>query len=155
MRFFDCAAAFVAVVCSCATNSDPKVPKKGDIDALQGTWILIAKEENGKVARFDQTGKDKKTAIYLTFKGDTCLNQVGDEPKETREAIVSIDQDKTPCWIDFTLKDGENKGKVIRRVYQLKDDTFKECYIQDSEKRPTEFGSGNGQVVLTWARVKK
>ncbi len=81
-----------------------------------------------------------------------CLNVAGDE---SRESTISIDQDKTPSWIDFTLKGGENKGKVIRRVYQYKDDIFKECYIKESEKRPTEFGSGNDQVVLTWARVKK
>lgn len=58
--------------------------------------------------------------------------------------------------MDATDTEGENIGKVIQAIYELKGDTMRVCYAMDGGARPTEFATKRGStwLVVTYRREK-
>ena len=105
---------------------------KKELKALQGTWKVVAAEQDGdpldRIIGGTLTIKDNnftiKTAGGTEMKGDLTLNP-----------------SKKPKHIDLAHQEGLLKDKTWQGIYELKDDTLKLCYAEaDSEKeRPSEF----------------
>ncbi|MBN9119471.1 MAG: TIGR03067 domain-containing protein [Planctomycetes bacterium] len=114
-----------------AVARDEEAAKK-EQKALQGTWKVVAAEQDGdpldRIVGGTLTIKDNnftiKTAGGTELKGD-----------------LTLDPAKAPKHINLVHQDGPLKDKTWQGIYELKGDTIKLCYAEaDSEKdRPTEF----------------
>ena len=121
----------LAVATFGAARADDEAAKK-ELKALQGTWKVVAAEQDGdpldRIVGGTLTIKDNnftiKTAGGTELKGDLILNPA-----------------KTPKHIDFAHQDGLLKDKTWQGIYELKNDALKLCYAEaDSDKeRPAEF----------------
>jgi uncharacterized protein (TIGR03067 family) len=120
-----------------------------DLKNMEGTWILVSGEENGKPIS-EQTMK----ASRLEIKGDKHNVKVGDD---TFVGTHKIDPSKKPKTIDASDTDGKFKGKTSLGIYEIKGDEFKVCFAAPEKDRPKEFTtkSGTGTMVHVWKRTKK
>lgn len=123
-----CALALAGLVSARADEDAAKKEQK----ALQGTWKVVAAEQDGepldRIVGGTMTVKDNnfhiKTAGGSELKGDLIL-----------------DPAKSPKHVNLAHQDGPLKDKTWQGIYELKGDVLKICYAEaDSEKeRPTEF----------------
>jgi uncharacterized protein (TIGR03067 family) len=114
------------------TTARAEEDAKKELKALQGTWKVVAAEQDGdpldRIVGGTLTIKDNnftiKTAGGTELKGD-----------------LTLDPAKAPKHIDFAHQDGPLKDKTWQGIYELKDDALKLCYAEaDSDKeRPAEF----------------
>jgi uncharacterized protein (TIGR03067 family) len=97
---------------------------------LQGTWIVVSAESEGKSQdRF----KDAKAVV----KGDQVTVTLTKFGRFTR--TFNLFTDTTPCCVDFLNKDG--KGDASEGIYALKDNRLKVLVnLRNGVKeRPTTF----------------
>jgi uncharacterized protein (TIGR03067 family) len=122
-------------------NEDPKKepPKKAesDTDRLQGSWILVSEERDGKPQPASQQKK-----IY-TFAGDKLRLTI--EGGDLREPIANklgfrLNPSKKPKEIDGR----EDGNPVVKGIYLLVGDTLKVCIALPGKDRPTEFVTRQG-----------
>ena len=68
-----------------------------------------------------------------------------------------MDASKTPHTFDAVIGDGEEKGKTVHAIYEIKGDELKVCHGKPDTDRPTELAAkeGSGLAVITLQRVKK
>ena len=101
-----------------------------DTDQLQGTWVVVAAELNGKSA--ESTKGDK-----FTFAGDKITIET--KVRKTNSATFKIDPSTNPKQIDI-----ENRTPA-KGIYQLDADQLKLCY---GNKRPATFDSHAGLLLV-------
>jgi uncharacterized protein (TIGR03067 family) len=120
-----------------------------DLEALQGTWRLVA----GEIGGHKMTTEDLKKA-KLVFKGDRYTVRRGTGP--TIAGNVKLNPAANPKTIDITDAKGAYKGKTLLGIYALKGDELKECFAPPGEPRPTKFATaaGTSQFFHVWKRVK-
>ncbi|HEX5270730.1 MAG TPA: TIGR03067 domain-containing protein [Gemmataceae bacterium] len=135
----------VAVLCAGLAFAEES---KKDLDKLQGVWARSSIVRNGKQVPAD----DFKNA-KLTLKGDKYTL---DEGKETRTGTFKLDGSKNPKTLDIISDAGPNKGKTLKGIYKIEDDTFTYCVAGPDKDRPTEFSSkeGSGHTLLVNKRAK-
>ncbi|HEV2946214.1 MAG TPA: sigma-70 family RNA polymerase sigma factor, partial [Gemmataceae bacterium] len=105
-----------------------------DMDELQGTWMLIAREEDGKRQDFPQG-----VGITVTF--DKGKMTTREEPLglfargagNSNHGAYTLRPNENPKAIDLTFYDGPKKGIYSRQGTQLKI-----CW-GDEEHRPADF----------------
>jgi uncharacterized protein (TIGR03067 family) len=121
---------------------------KKDLDKLQGTWVRASVERNGKPASADELKNTK-----LTLKDDKYTL---DDSKEKRTGTFKLDATKTPKTLDIVADTGPNKGKTLKGIYKIEDDTFTYCVGGPDKDRPTEFTGkeGSGYTLLVNKRDK-
>jgi uncharacterized protein (TIGR03067 family) len=141
--------ALLAFPLAAASRADDK---KTDKDLLQGTWVFVSLERNGKKVTDDDDFqyvllKDAK----WTFKGDTLKSPLWHE-----KVVVTftLDPAKKPPAIDVVVKTADSKD-TVPMLYELKDDTLKLCTGGAPGERPKEFNSKGGQAILTLKRDEK
>jgi uncharacterized protein (TIGR03067 family) len=93
---------------------------KGDKGKLQGTWIVLSAEQDGKPS-------DKAKGNTFTFSAEKVTFS---HPKK-REAAYELDSSQKPKHITIKVKleiegIGQAEG-VVRGIYQLDGDTLKIC----------------------------
>jgi uncharacterized protein (TIGR03067 family) len=124
---------------------------KEEMKKLQGTWIRIYVEVDGK--KSEDGKKEPGKAIILTIKG----NKYGDE-------TFTVDPAKKPKHINVSTVDDKGKAITLRGIYELNGDVLKLCFPFPFEgkfdkigMRPTEFGSkaGGNEVLEVYEREKK
>jgi uncharacterized protein (TIGR03067 family) len=124
--------------------------KKEKKSKLDGTWKPVSVMKNGKE-------EEDKENHSLILKGDTFTIMKGD--KAEVKGTFTTDKKAKPREIDMTVTEAakdDAKGKVLKGIYELKDDTLKWCFSMDAE-RPTEFAAPEGKKVMfiTLKRDKK
>jgi uncharacterized protein (TIGR03067 family) len=125
---------------------------KKDRAALQGTWQVVASEDNGeKVAAEDLKG------LFLIFKGDAIA--IREEGKAEERFSFLLDPTKKPREIDLTIKVGPKKGQTDRAIYQFDGDVLRICIQSNKDApRPRDFTSKVGSklwlVVLQKTKEK-
>jgi uncharacterized protein (TIGR03067 family) len=119
-----------------------------EIKKLQGTWRIIFYETDGITYSADRLAG----LGLLTFKGSNYSWTSDATPGK----IVQIDPNTQPKTITYEFTAGSNKGKKELGIYELKGDTFKDCFAQPGEKRPTDFSAqrGSGHSLVIYERVK-
>jgi uncharacterized protein (TIGR03067 family) len=119
-----------------------------DLDKLQGTWVRVSVERNGKMVPAEELKNSK-----LTLKGDKYTLEEG---KETRSGTFKLDSGKTPKTLDIISDAGPNKGKTLKGIYKIEGDTFTYCVAGPDKDRPTEFSAkeGSGHTLLVNKREK-
>ena len=124
---------------------------KEEMKKLQGKWVRIYVEADGKKSEDDQKKPGK--AIILTVNGD----KYGGE-------TFKLDPAKKPKHINVSTVDDKGKAITLPGIYELKGDVLKLCFPFPFEgkfdkigKRPTEFGSkpGGNDVLEVYQREKK
>jgi uncharacterized protein (TIGR03067 family) len=121
---------------------------KKDLDKIQGTWVRASVERDGKPAPADELKNSK-----LTIKGDKYTL---DDGKEKRTGTLKLDATKTPKTLDIISDSGPNKGKTLKGIYKIEDDTFTYCVAGPDKDRPTEFSAkeGSGHALTVNKREK-
>jgi uncharacterized protein (TIGR03067 family) len=144
------ASMFAALAAVALTAADPAADAKKDLDKLQGTWIMAELEVEGA-----QVAPERLRGTKLVVKGDKYIVTVKNESHET---VITLDPTKKPKAIDMVFRDGPNKDKVHRGIYEVNGDTFKLCRGREPEaERPKEFGSwpDTGVFLVVWKREGK
>jgi len=119
-----------------------------DLKKMAGNWAAVSMQLNGK-KQPEATIK----AIRLTITGDKYNTVVGDEKDE---GTLKIDATKTPKEMDITPSQGENKGKVILCIYELKGNELKVSYAFNGTPRATDFKPGeDGKSVIMLITYKR
>lgn len=150
IRFF---LAFLAasLLLTSAHAADPTV---GDLDKLQGVWVLESLELNGKgVALEALQVNGKPLAPRLTVKGESYTLRLADSPYAM---TCRLDPSAAPKRITLTVIDGPDKGKVFRGIYKLEGDRFTICRTLDpTQTRPIAFATAmdSGLIMGVWKRL--
>ena len=127
--------AFGAIAIALIVTAGESELVRKDRAALQGTWKVIASEQDGEKVPADDI-KD----LFLIFKGDVIL--IREAGKSEEKFSFSLDPAKKPKEIDLTIKFGPAKGRVDRAIYSIEGDTLRIC-IQSAKDtpRPREFST--------------
>jgi uncharacterized protein (TIGR03067 family) len=83
--------------------------------------------------------------------------KVEDGDKVIFTGDMTVHPDRNPKAADSTLtNEGDQKGKIVRAIYELDGDTLKQCWAVERE-RPREFDPkpGPGVNYSVYKRVKK
>jgi uncharacterized protein (TIGR03067 family) len=120
---------------------------KKEKDALQGKWLILSVERDGKSV-------DTWTDGTRVMEGDnyTMTTKKGDTFKGT----FALDPSKTPKAIDFKPSGGQYKDKTLRGIYEIDGDMLKVCFAEPDKERPAEFNSkaGSGWTLATHKKQK-
>lgn len=133
--------------------ADYKKDEKSDLQQLQGTWILVRLERDGKALPDNEVPKTK-----LTVGGNKYTT------KEEKSAVgfgevIELNQSAKPKTIDF--KFSETIGE--KGIYLLDGDTLKICRVPmfgefaGNKNRPAEFSTkkDSNHVLEVWKRKKQ
>ncbi len=125
---------------------------KKDLEKLQGTWILVWAERDGKKLPEEEV---KKTRI--TFKNDTFVFPDASGIGTSQKGIIKIYPSKTPKWMDSKATDDTAKQKTSFGLYEITGDDYKVCFAPPGKDRPVEFTSkpGSDHILQVWKREKK
>jgi RNA polymerase sigma-70 factor (ECF subfamily) len=129
----------------------PEVTDKvaDDAQALQGLWVEVGIESDGKKRAKDDL---KAPPLEMFVKGAEIW--IGREAsKQTgRYKTYKLDATKLPKQIDLTSHDGQEKGQTAAAIYKLENDRLTICmpyYTADTSTRPAEFKTAPGDTLMT------
>jgi len=118
-----------------------------DARRLQGVWIAVSAERNGRAA-------DDLKGHRLTFQGDRFT--IRSNGKLLYQGTFRADPAKKPATIDFKHTRGQALGKGWLGIFLLEGDVLKICDNADdlARGRPAAFATepGSGQVLITFKR---
>ncbi|MGO9570385.1 MAG: TIGR03067 domain-containing protein, partial [Desulfomonilaceae bacterium] len=120
---------------------------------LQGTWVMVSGEMDGKKAADEHVSRSK-----IIYEGNKIQIVVPNQTPETIVAeIVKIDPTKNPKEMHFVRKNGPNAGKTLIGIYEFEGDgQYKFAFDPVGATTLKEFVTkeGTGHVRNTWKRVK-
>ena len=134
-------------------RQDQDAPRKkaiGDQAKIQGTWLVVGGERNGKKA--DDAEAEQVKKLKFIFSGDKLFIKEGEG---AREARFTLHPDKDPKVIKITPLDGPKKDQIANGLYSLTADKLKLCVNNGpDEEEPTEFKTkpGTGLAILELRR---
>jgi uncharacterized protein (TIGR03067 family) len=144
---------FVLSLCLVLTPVLPRaVGVSANKDDLQGKWILIEVEKAGESHKV----KPKSTEFFqLEFKANQVTTIFNGSPSE--KGTYKTDTSKKPRTIDFMPTTGDDKGKTLLGIYEVKGGKLKLCVAEpEVKKRPTKFESKSDDIVVyVLERVKE
>jgi uncharacterized protein (TIGR03067 family) len=119
----------------------PGAPAEGDLDRLQGTWVLVEMQREGE----DVPAEDFKgsTAVY---EGNRITLRDGDRVR--RRGIVTLDPTRKPKAINTWDQDGPYEDQTVPGIYELDGDTLRLCFSRPGSERPKEFDTKTRPGVL-------
>ena len=141
--------ALVAALMSLAFDAKDDAVKE-DLKKLEGTWIVVAREERGVESPKEVLDKIE---MRFTFTGTKVTLKISKQIEKSEDGPFTIDSTKKPKQIDMKT------GKIeVRGIFSLEGDTLKLCLVMDKDaKRPTDFTTAkdNGHGLLVLKREKK
>jgi uncharacterized protein (TIGR03067 family) len=149
MRRFLPLAGVLAICLGAPVLADEKAD--AELKAMVGNWKLEKAELGGK----DLTEHLKAMKFEIRDGGKYTV-QIAEEKDD---GAFTIDPTKKPKEMDVKPTGGPHKGKTVKAIYKLDDDTLVMCYDFDADKgnRPEKFESKEGTTLLliTYKREKK
>jgi uncharacterized protein (TIGR03067 family) len=123
---------------------------KKEMVRLEGEWSMVSGQANG-VPMPEAT---VKTGKRVAKEGQTTISFGG---QLYFKAKFSIDPNKKPKAIDYTMTEGPTRGKTHLGIYELDGDKVKFCFAAPGKDRPTEFTAkkGSQRTLSVWKRDKK
>ena len=113
---------------------------KKDPTPLEGQWSVVSLEYEGKPAQ-----AEKLKGMHLLFEGNQLTIKRGG--KIIGQGTFTLDPKQTPPALDYQeAKDVYSPYDA--GIYLLEGNTLKLCTTADRKKRPTDFDSKQGQVVV-------
>ncbi len=102
---------------------------KGDLEKIQGTWIVVSAEDSGGKAPDEAIKK-----LKLVITKDKITHKFGDK---TTNWSYRLEATKKPKWIDLIEGDNTTLG-----IYELEGDNLKICFPEGRKgERATAFES--------------
>lgn len=139
----------IVVAAGLLLAADSKDDVKKELDPLQGNWVAVSLERDGK-----SLPEDQLKVLTRTVKGDQyAITRSGES---VGKGTFKVDPTKMPKAIDITRD--EAKDGVILGIYKLEGDKYTICYSAPGSKvRPKEFAAkdGSGNTLAVWKRDKK
>jgi RNA polymerase sigma factor (sigma-70 family) len=134
-------------------------PKNPALPKLQGTWVAVAAEANGRQVPEKVL---KETKVTLAISGDrfTATATLGANGEVTWAGRIKVDPARRPGRFDvldgrleFAKTKGAMKAVGVEGVYELKGGSLKVCY---GPRRPTEFKTkpGSSEKLYVFEREK-
>ena len=124
------------------------------LQKLQGTWVLVSAEMDGKQVKDEHVKLSK-----ITFVGNKVELIVPHQHKDTIYATIGkMDETKTPMEMQWIRSSGPNAGTAMTAIYEFEGpDQYKICFDPTGSVVPKEFGTkaGSGHIWQTWKRVKQ
>jgi uncharacterized protein (TIGR03067 family) len=119
-----------------------------DATQLNGTWVLVRGEQDGK-----PLPEDAIQGIKMVIDGDKYTLIVGGE---RMVSTLHLDPTKKPKSIDAKATGGPYKDKTLLGIYRIEGDEFTVCFAAPGKERPKDFTtkSGTGTFVHVWKRHK-
>ena len=129
-----------------ARTASGKTEMEGDLERIQGMWVITDIEIDGE----SSTG-------YLTFLiGVTQTykrNAIRNSYKPDQECTFILKPEPKPARVVFVTKDSQ-----YTNLYEFRGDNLRYCSSVGvggrQPQEPTEFNSKNGQIILTLKREK-
>jgi uncharacterized protein (TIGR03067 family) len=122
----------------------PTQDKNDDAKKIQGTWLLVSREQDG---RRRTVGGEMKYTITSDRIALITQKDAGDQYR--------LGIDKKLKIIDLVPGDGPNKGKTLKGIYDLAGDTLRICFPNQADlPRPAEFQSSKEVMIVELKRVK-
>ena len=120
-----------------------------DLDRLQGPWVCVAMERNGKAIPPERYAGNR-----LIMEGERFTFKVGD--RLVSQGKRRLDPTTDPAAIDDEHTAGSFAGKSYRGIYKLEGDRFTTCNGGPGQDRPTEFATrpGSGLLLVVYEREK-
>jgi uncharacterized protein (TIGR03067 family) len=133
----------LAVLLLIAADNPTKDETQEDANRLQGIWTVVSAEvdqqpDNAFTGKIMVVG-----SRFVILPKDLSL----DEPEKLH---YRLDATQNPKTIDFTI----NSQLYLLGIYELNGDTFRLCYSDIYNERPTEFTS-KGQVLIQFRRAEQ
>jgi uncharacterized protein (TIGR03067 family) len=127
---------------------EKKDDAKDDLKKFEGSWQLVAREQDG-----DKAPAEAVKTVKAVVKGNKVT--ITADGKTVMEAEFTLDAGKKPKTCDANVTAGEDKGKKLLAIYEIEGDTIKLCV--NEKERPKEFTAkkGSGNVLETYTREKK
>jgi uncharacterized protein (TIGR03067 family) len=124
---------------------------KQDLGRMQGTWVVVAAESNGKQAPADDL---KKSDLRLTIKGNRFAYQAGNNT--LLEGTLSIDPGKKPKTLDAKGTSPDGKVTATVGIYRFDGDKLQVCFVPAGHPRPKEFKAApdSGASIIVYQRAK-
>jgi uncharacterized protein (TIGR03067 family) len=116
-------------------------PPKGDLDRLQGTWVLVQMKREGE----DVPAEDLKGST-AAYEGNRITLRDGDRVR--RRGIVTLDPTRKPKAINTWDQDGPYEDQTVPGIYELDGDTLRLCFSRPGSERPKEFTTKTAPGVL-------
>jgi uncharacterized protein (TIGR03067 family) len=139
--------------CTHAAPADEQAKKTDktaeDQKNLQGTWIMMTEEDQGRT--LPEETLQKRFRLVIEGAKWTLKENQGSERKEWN---VKLDSTRSPKQGDFTYLFGNNKGKVAFAIYELKGDALKLCIADPGERRPKKFDGKGKNTLILFKRTK-
>jgi uncharacterized protein (TIGR03067 family) len=139
----------VAVALLLAADETKNDAAKKDLEAIQGSWVGVSGEEDGKAV---PEGAAK--AMELIIKGDKYTFKVNGE--EMEQGTLHLDPAQKPKALDLKITKGDDKGKSQKGLYQIEDGKLKICVSAPEKDRPKELSgkAGNKANLYVFQRSK-
>lgn len=124
---------------------------KKDLEKLQGTWVLVSAERDGKKLSEEEVKKTK-----ITIKNDTFVFPDASGIGTSQKGIIKLFPSKTPKWMDSKATNDKAKEVTSLGIYEFTSDGYKVCFAPPGKDRPKEFTStpGSGHIHQVWKRQK-
>ena len=132
-----CVIVFPAVAAPLPATAD-------DVKLLQGTWMVVAFDHDGKKLPEEEAKK-----MMAVIKDDTLT--LGDGKRE-EQVTFTLDQTKKPKTMDLRKK-GDNEAAGLC-IYELDGDTLKLCWNKPGKERPTAFDATKVSGLAVMKRKK-
>ena len=150
-RTLSLAVVFLASLSLPVSSEAAEDESEKDLKEMAGNWVPVLMQLNGKKQPDEVT-----RAIKLTINGNKYNTVVG---KERDEGTLKLDATKEPREMDIITSVGENKGKPIPCIYELKGNELRVCYGLNGTARPADFKSGEDEkgvvMLITYKRAPK
>jgi uncharacterized protein (TIGR03067 family) len=129
---------------------DAKNDASKDLDKLQGDWVLVSSQRNGKPLTDEQV-----KAIKRTIKGNE--QTVTRDGQVLLKGTIKVDPTKKPKTIDVTFKGEDGEERILQGIYEVDGDQQKVCYTLPGNDRPTDFSAAEGseRTMSVWKKEKK
>ncbi len=141
----------LAAIATIAVADDAKEAAiKKDRKQIEGTWRVVALVIDGNKSAEEDA---RKLTVVNGTDGTWILR---DEDREINRGTSTIDPNKKPKTIDFTVTEGDGKGNQHKGIYELGTKTRRLCFAPEGKERPTAFSSapGSGIILVTFEREK-
>jgi uncharacterized protein (TIGR03067 family) len=124
------------------------IARADDLKGLEGKWKVETAEAGGKALESEEMKE-----LLVTIAGDRYEVQVKDK---TDRGTLKLNETQKPKEMDATDTEGDDVGKVIKAIYELKGDTLRVCYAFNGAERPKEFTTKADSPILlvTYRREK-
>ena len=120
-----------------------------DLARLQGRWSQVAFEENAMTDAPDSHGADGAVMSVTGCRFHVAIP--GQDPLIEGSFVMDASQD--PGCIDWTDSIGDDAGKIIPAIYELKGDRFRFAAADPGMPRPEGFCGGQGITIRSFIRI--